>query len=50
MASRHSTKKRTLRGRYETAHRDEIRRLKYATGALDIPRLTSELCRTQVGA
>lgn len=44
MASKHTTKKRTLRGRVHTRTRDVARRLKYDVPDLDIPTLERELC------
>jgi hypothetical protein len=44
MASRHATKKATLRGRQFTRTRDIARTLKYDVPDVDFARLERELC------
>ena len=44
MASRHTTKKRGLRGRIHTRSRDVAREIKYAPVAVDFDALQRELC------
>lgn len=44
MASRHTTKKRGLRGRIHTRSRDVAREIKYAPVAVDFDALQKELC------
>ena len=44
MASRHTTKKRTLRGRIHTRNRSIARTLKYDVPEVDFTALQRELC------
>jgi hypothetical protein len=46
MASRYTTKKRTLRGRIHTRSRDVARALKYDVPDVDFVALQRELCNT----
>jgi Protein of unknown function (DUF3073) len=46
MASKHTTIKRTLRGRLHTRSRDIARTIKYAAVDVDFDALQRELCTT----